>query len=314
MSLIPPSDQEERNSRTLDRTSKEIIPEPKEHSGAGQMLKPGEGNKQKWNKGTNRKPKSTNVEYEQMKAENIRRYTNILSGMSKGNDVSTSGSAETMDVSSDAINSIDTNNAGLDWPPWFKDVGASVSLKDTMDNSDDEPPNATSCNVLEAAMLSLANCDDDDVIDLQDATYKCPYCDTPFDFQPSPELLKIQTELEAITYPDPLPENPDHRSASSFTIYIEFCTLHRFEATRAGIAREKSWPEDINFSQLFTRICQLRPMLQAVLTDIADYKTKCDADSTFRVEDGNDFFAKAVKASSAGSGASYSAFEGHGAG
>jgi hypothetical protein len=100
---------------------------------------------------------------------------------------------------------------------------------------------------------------------------QCPYCDEVFEFEPSPTLLGMQTALESVSDPSPQPHNPGHRDANSFVVYIDFCERHHVEATLATDARKENWPMEVDFSKLYDRICKLRPQLQKILSDVAQY-------------------------------------------
>ncbi|KAF8949621.1 hypothetical protein BDZ97DRAFT_1772186, partial [Flammula alnicola] len=64
-----------------------------------------------------------------------------------------------------------------------------------------------------------------------DFTKLCSFCDQPLPDTLSQFLLELRAKLETTTWSDPMPENPLHRSAPSFTVYLEYCTRHEFETT-----------------------------------------------------------------------------------
>ena len=84
----------------------------------------------------------------------------------------------------------------------------------------------------------------------------CPFCDEKFPESPSSKLLELCEVLKFRTYSDPMPDNPLHRSADSFRVFIEFCTLHRFEAKHLPAALAECWPLDPDFGLVFDRVCQ----------------------------------------------------------
>ena len=78
----------------------------------------------------------------------------------------------------------------------------------------------------------------------------CPFCDAQVSF-PSPVLLTMYQDLENQTWPDPLPDNPNHHSAKSFTIFALYCKRHRFESQSLPVAISNNWPMIIDFGKLF---------------------------------------------------------------
>ncbi|KDR68400.1 hypothetical protein GALMADRAFT_231366 [Galerina marginata CBS 339.88] len=98
----------------------------------------------------------------------------------------------------------------------------------------------------------------------KDFTKLCSFCDGPLPDQPSEMLLKMRRELEASTWLDPLPENPLHRAAASYTIWIHYCTRHEFELTQMPLATSAGWPMNPNFGEIFDRVSRDYLLLSGV--------------------------------------------------
>ena len=71
-------------------------------------------------------------------------------------------------------------------------------------------------------------------------------------------------DLESQTWPDPLPDNPNHRSAKSFTVFALYCERHRFESQSLPEAISNTWPMSIDFGKLFDRVTSYREDLEAL--------------------------------------------------
>ena len=71
-------------------------------------------------------------------------------------------------------------------------------------------------------------------------------------------------DLESQTWPDPLPDNPNHRSAKSFTVFALYCERHRFESQSLPKAISNNWPMSIDFGKLFDRVTSYREDLEAL--------------------------------------------------
>ncbi|KAK1235722.1 hypothetical protein PQX77_000963 [Marasmius sp. AFHP31] len=89
---------------------------------------------------------------------------------------------------------------------------------------------------------------------------QCPFCDE-FILPPSEKLRDMLARLYSITDSDPLPHNPGHRKATSFTVTIDFCARHGYELELAEKPESLCWPRTINTVDLFRRILQMRPTL-----------------------------------------------------
>ena len=95
----------------------------------------------------------------------------------------------------------------------------------------------------------------------------CPFCDQPIKTMPSPTLASMLNDLLKKTWSDPLPDNPGHRKAQSFTVFASFCECHRFEDIHVPHAISQGWLMEINFSQLFDRVIGLEDALHEILAD-----------------------------------------------
>jgi hypothetical protein len=142
---------------------------------------------------------------------------------------------------------------------------------------------------------------------------RCPYCDTVFRFTPSKHLLQMQAQLEKKTWADPLPNNPGHRSAKSFTTFVSFCARHQFEGEQMSEARQLNWPETVDFASLESRVSRLQPQLQQILANIAEYHETRQTPA-FKEIVTNDFFEPTYASAGAGRRNAFHNFQGHGAG
>ncbi|KAJ7224210.1 hypothetical protein GGX14DRAFT_350635 [Mycena pura] len=85
----------------------------------------------------------------------------------------------------------------------------------------------------------------------------CNHCDTPFPQVPSDDLLAMGEKLLVSSWPDPLPDNPRHRSLPTMRLAADYCARHRFEQEHLPAAIRGGWPFEPNFSCLFRRILDL---------------------------------------------------------
>ncbi|KAF9522000.1 hypothetical protein CPB83DRAFT_734389, partial [Crepidotus variabilis] len=99
------------------------------------------------------------------------------------------------------------------------------------------------------------------------ATQLCPFCDNRLPDSPSARLLAALKVLKAKTWLDPLPENPFHRSATSFRVYVDFCTQHRHEKSEIPQAAAAGWLLDVDFGGIFDRVSRNVVCLAAVKDD-----------------------------------------------
>ena len=104
-------------------------------------------------------------------------------------------------------------------------------------------------------------------IAIEDFSKLCPFCDRQLPDSPSELLVKLRAELETNTWPDPMPDNPLHRSAPSFQAYIHYCTRHEFETTQLPIGILAGWPMTPDFGGIFDRICREYPLLAGAAKD-----------------------------------------------
>ncbi|KAF7969422.1 hypothetical protein HWV62_27365 [Athelia sp. TMB] len=118
---------------------------------------------------------------------------------------------------------------------------------------------------------------DDSDGDLSDIL--CFFCDEPLPTRPTQALLDQASALELLTKPDPMPHNPRRRTASTFTIYQDYCARHRMEREELPFAHLEGWPETPDLSALFDRVVALRHQL----------------DPNILATSHNEFFSRTVK-------------------
>ena len=100
----------------------------------------------------------------------------------------------------------------------------------------------------------------------EEPTSLCPFCDEQMS-SPSPALLTMYRDLESLTWSDPLPDNPNHRSAKSFTVFALYCERHRFESQTLPVAIRNNWPMSIDFGKLFDRVTSYHEDLEALVEE-----------------------------------------------
>jgi len=104
-------------------------------------------------------------------------------------------------------------------------------------------------------------------ITIEDFSKLCPFCDRQLPDSPSELLVKLRAELETNTWPDPMPDNPLHRSAPSFQAYIHYCTRHEFKTEHLPTAVLAGWPMIVDFGGIFDRICHEYFLLMGAAKD-----------------------------------------------
>ncbi|KAJ7863606.1 hypothetical protein B0H14DRAFT_3607254 [Mycena olivaceomarginata] len=90
----------------------------------------------------------------------------------------------------------------------------------------------------------------------------CPYCDQEFPIAPTDTLTAMAKKLSSISWPDPLPEYPHHRTLPQITMSLDHCARHRFERDLIPAAIAGNWPFAPDFAHLFHRILDLGPTLR----------------------------------------------------
>ncbi|WVQ79070.1 hypothetical protein IAT38_001164 [Cryptococcus sp. DSM 104549] len=88
---------------------------------------------------------------------------------------------------------------------------------------------------------------------LMSAADLCPYCNQPLPLEPSENHQRIRAKLEKISTPAPTPLNPSARSLA-WQQSIDFCTLHRAEATIIPLGLRAGYPREIDFARLDQRL------------------------------------------------------------
>ncbi|OSC98755.1 hypothetical protein PYCCODRAFT_1427689 [Trametes coccinea BRFM310] len=96
----------------------------------------------------------------------------------------------------------------------------------------------------------------------------CPYCDEDIDFEHSDTLKKMAEMVEAVSYPAPTLENPEHRAVRHWTDSFDYCEQHQFERDIQPLAQLRGWPDPIDFSLLWRRLHELRPQLKQIASSI----------------------------------------------
>ncbi|WVW79927.1 hypothetical protein I302_101898 [Kwoniella bestiolae CBS 10118] len=91
------------------------------------------------------------------------------------------------------------------------------------------------------------------LVPFRSKTELCPYCYGPFPSNPSPNLLRQQEELHALSTPKPTESNPNARELS-WQRHIEFCGLHHAETSVIPLGIRAGYPESIDFANLNKRL------------------------------------------------------------
>ncbi|ODO09284.1 hypothetical protein I350_02884 [Cryptococcus amylolentus CBS 6273] len=81
----------------------------------------------------------------------------------------------------------------------------------------------------------------------------CPYCDEPLPFNPTEHIENLKARLDKLSKPAPTTRNPNARDLH-WQQAIEFCTLHRAEATIIPLGIQAGYPETIDFKNLDRRL------------------------------------------------------------
>ncbi|KAG6848445.1 hypothetical protein H0H93_016900, partial [Arthromyces matolae] len=97
----------------------------------------------------------------------------------------------------------------------------------------------------------------------------CEYCDEDFPLNPSVQLLSMRNSLEASdnTWSAPTTDNPGHREATHFTVYIGYCERHQLETKLLPEAEREGWPCTIDFKKLYQRVLDEFETIETVLAD-----------------------------------------------
>lgn len=157
------------------------------------------------------------------------------------------------------------------WPQFLEEVERSSGkrrpkeseLEDELsDESDTASPSRS------ASQPSDIDQDSDSDDYLKPVKYlRCAYCDERLPSVQSEILVAMGDELKAKTIPDPVSWNKNHRKATDFTVYQDYCARHRFELDDLPRAHLENWPEDPDLSSLNERLCQMKPdLLRLVAT------------------------------------------------
>lgn len=159
----------------------------------------------------------------------------------------------------------------------------------------------------------------------EDKRRLCSYCDEPLSLTQSQQLTDMEEVLRKKSYPDPLPENPNHRRTYTFVDFIDYCTLHKFEFEVLPMARLENWPENPDMATLSDRVLCMQLHMKELLACLLErhddgISNKATGSDDEDEKKGNVFFTKAKKAfkgvsaaAADGAGAQYGAFSGHNA-
>lgn len=132
------------------------------------------------------------------------------------------------------------------------------------------PPVSAIVHGQETDNMSIS--DSESLDGLDDGRPLCPFCDQPMESAQSQSLALMFEDLKKLSWPMRSDANPNHRNAESFTVYANFCELHRFESIHMPVAIANHWPFKIDFSALHARVLRLRPQLTQVMDDIVAKK------------------------------------------
>lgn len=106
----------------------------------------------------------------------------------------------------------------------------------------------------------------------------CEFCDEPITTHPSRMFLAMREKMLKLSWPDPIPGNPNHRRASHFTVYQEYCNRHELEMNLLPKAQAAGWPLAPSFSTLYIRILKHHRSLE---NDILNASTETIDTNTF---------------------------------
>ncbi|WVQ73840.1 hypothetical protein IAR50_003421 [Cryptococcus sp. DSM 104548] len=144
----------------------------------------------------------------------------------------------------------------------FFEMLEKMDVHDNLEEFDDEFLDGPSIN-LDTTMEEEEDDDwlDDEYTEAQrawilrhvDRRNLCPYCDEPLPFNPTDHIKNLRLRLEKLSKPAPTSKNPNAR-ALSWQQAIEFCTLHRAEATIIPLGIHAGYPETIDFRGLDRRL------------------------------------------------------------
>jgi hypothetical protein len=100
-----------------------------------------------------------------------------------------------------------------------------------------------------------------------DTSRLCEFCDETILSAPSAILIAMREGLQDCTWLDPQPDNMNHRSARSFTVYSTYCERHRFETDHLPNAIKHGWPMKIDFHKLYDRILAHREEIEEIMAE-----------------------------------------------
>ncbi|KAJ7255483.1 hypothetical protein B0H12DRAFT_534582 [Mycena haematopus] len=109
---------------------------------------------------------------------------------------------------------------------------------------------------------------DDPELQPVDPRLLCNYCDQLLPPVQSSKLSALGDKLFAISWPEPSPENANHRRTNGITRTAEYCERHHFENVHLPMAMAAGWPLHPNYEGLFRRILQLKQPLRLLCDDI----------------------------------------------
>lgn len=102
----------------------------------------------------------------------------------------------------------------------------------------------------------------------------CPWCDELLPDEISPTLDRLMRHAEKVSIDERRKRNPLGLVAP-FTVSGDVCKRHRFEKDLVPLAEEHGWPSSIDWYRTYTRLQDLKPVLQKILDDAdVDWKTR----------------------------------------
>ncbi|KAJ7781695.1 hypothetical protein B0H14DRAFT_3585742 [Mycena olivaceomarginata] len=90
----------------------------------------------------------------------------------------------------------------------------------------------------------------------------CHFCDEELPFAPSNTLIAMGKKLFELSWPDHMPDNPQHCRVPQIRMTVDYCARHHFKKDHIPVAIFGGWPFKPNFSRLFYRILDLGPTLR----------------------------------------------------
>ncbi|KAJ7663616.1 hypothetical protein B0H17DRAFT_1143944 [Mycena rosella] len=86
-------------------------------------------------------------------------------------------------------------------------------------------------------------------------------CDEELPFAPFNIMIAMGKKFFDLSWPDHMPNNPQHRRVPQIRITVDYCARRRFKRDHIPAVIFGGWPFEPNFSALFHRILDLGPTL-----------------------------------------------------